>query len=173
MPIRDLDQFAHASSQSIDVFANRGASGIDGIISSAAGVATASKKPTLLLIGDVAFLHDTNGLMLLKNLKTPLLIVVVNNCGGGIFHFLPIGQETEIVTPYLDTPHNVKIEALCRAHEVSYQMVAMRNYEGAIKEFFRSKKTQVIEISIDRERNVALHKEIYQGIKSMDLGMRY
>jgi 2-succinyl-5-enolpyruvyl-6-hydroxy-3-cyclohexene-1-carboxylate synthase len=164
MPIRDLDQFASPSTQAIDVFANRGASGIDGVISSAVGVAVASKKPTILLIGDVAFLHDSNALMLLKESTTPLLIVVINNNGGGIFHFLPIGQEAEVVTPYLDTPHQVKIGALCEAHEVAYRRVGVKDFEGAIGQFFLGKESQVFEIGIERAINVALHKAVHLAI---------
>jgi isochorismate synthase/2-succinyl-5-enolpyruvyl-6-hydroxy-3-cyclohexene-1-carboxylate synthase/2-succinyl-6-hydroxy-2,4-cyclohexadiene-1-carboxylate synthase/O-succinylbenzoate synthase len=76
------------------VAANRGASGIDGVISSAAGFASGLQKPTTLLIGDVSFMHDSNGLMLLRAQPpgAPVTVVLVNNGGGGIFSFLPIAS---------------------------------------------------------------------------------
>lgn len=164
MPIRDLDQFSGCSSFALDVFSNRGASGIDGVISTAVGVAIGSHKPTILLIGDVAFLHDTNGLMALKNTLAPMLIIVINNSGGGIFHFLPIAAEPEIVTPLLDTPHDVHIKDLCKAHGVEHRIAHAQDFSSAIRDFFSTKKTQVIEIPIKRELNVALRRQFYRDI---------
>lgn len=106
MPIRDLDMFttpqhgvttmhgAHGIQSDTPVAANRGASGIDGVISSAAGFASGLHKPTTLLIGDVSFMHDSNGLMLLRSQppEAPVTVVLVNNSGGGIFSFLPISS---------------------------------------------------------------------------------
>jgi isochorismate synthase / 2-succinyl-5-enolpyruvyl-6-hydroxy-3-cyclohexene-1-carboxylate synthase / 2-succinyl-6-hydroxy-2,4-cyclohexadiene-1-carboxylate synthase / o-succinylbenzoate synthase len=97
MPVRDLDMYAqprgprpHAGGSA--VAANRGASGIDGVISTAAGFASGLRRPTTLLIGDLSFLHDSNGLLLLHDRpqNAPLTVILINNCGGGIFHFLPI-----------------------------------------------------------------------------------
>lgn len=164
MPIRDVDQCAPTSSIMIDVFVNRGASGIDGVISTAAGVALASNKPTILLIGDVAFLHDTNGLMLFHALKQPVLIVLINNSGGGIFHHLPISNEREVVTPFLDTPHNVDISSLARAHHISHVASNADNFVDDIALFFKERKTKIIEIGIDKEKNVTLHKAFYQAL---------
>lgn len=121
MPIRDLDMFTtpqhaqhspsspptpttaklqvmrarmHGALSDTPVAANRGASGIDGVISSAAGFASGLHKPTTLLIGDVSFMHDSNGLMLLRSQppEAPVTVVLVNNSGGGIFSFLPISS---------------------------------------------------------------------------------
>ena len=89
MPIRDVDMFSLTSSKKIHIYSNRGASGIDGIISSAFGMCNNSNnKNSLLLIGDVSFYHDMNGL-LASRYGANLTIVVINNSGGGIFSFLP------------------------------------------------------------------------------------
>ncbi len=168
MPIRDVDQFASATSVPIDVFVNRGASGIDGIISTATGIAVADTKPLMLLIGDVAFVHDTNGLMLIKHSQQPVLIIVINNGGGGIFHFLPIAHEPDIITPYLDTPNDVSIKLLCEAHGVPH--ITIKNPRGlhdAMKIFFASRTSMVVEIIIDRSENVRLHQELYRKAASL------
>src|SRR3546814_16340475 len=88
MPIRDVESFVEPG-RPIAVHANRGANGIDGVVSTAVGVAVASGAPTALLIGDVAFLHDSNGLLGLSARDLDLVVVVVDNDGGGIFSFLP------------------------------------------------------------------------------------
>jgi 2-succinyl-5-enolpyruvyl-6-hydroxy-3-cyclohexene-1-carboxylate synthase len=169
MPIRDLDQFAKPTTTSIHIYANRGASGIDGIISSAAGVAIMSSRPTILFIGDIAFLHDSNALMLLKN-HEPLLIVLMNNKGGGIFHLLPVAKDIDIVTPYCDTPHDVDLNLLCQAHGIKHEkIVDPVDFDKAIERFFFDSQTKVIEVVVERKKNVHLHKTFYQQISQMRL----
>src|SRR5690606_30126014 len=87
MPVRDLEWYVQPQHQ-VAVRANRGANGIDGVVSTAVGVAAGSARPTALLIGDLAFLHDTNGLIGAAGRGVDLTIVVVDNDGGGIFSFL-------------------------------------------------------------------------------------
>jgi 2-succinyl-5-enolpyruvyl-6-hydroxy-3-cyclohexene-1-carboxylate synthase len=170
MPIRDLDQFASPVEVKLNVLSNRGVSGIDGVISTAVGVAIADRKPTILLIGDVAFLHDTNGLMLVPFAKAPLLIVVINNSGGGIFHFLPIAEEPNVLSPYLDTPHAVSLDHLCIAHNIEHKKIKEPlDFDSALHSFFKEPRSLVIEISIDKNTNVKLHKEIYRHIAEANL----
>ena len=109
MPIRDLDMYASLSGQcglTSPVACNRGASGIDGVVSCAAGFAAGLRRPATLLIGDVSFLHDGNGLLTLRNQQrdVPLTIVLINNSGGGIFHFLPIKSSIEHGASFLLEP---------------------------------------------------------------------
>src|SRR5699024_6951993 len=94
MPIRDVDTFWFGSEKNIFISANRGANGIDGIISTAIGMASGGRRVTLL-IGDLSFLHSINGLLLAKRYQLPITIVIVNNNGGGIFSFLPQAKEEE------------------------------------------------------------------------------
>jgi 2-succinyl-5-enolpyruvyl-6-hydroxy-3-cyclohexene-1-carboxylate synthase len=165
MPIRDVDQLAKPTAIPISMYANRGASGIDGVMSSATGVAIANNKPTILLIGDVAFLHDTNGLMLLRQSSVPMLVVVFNNGGGGIFHFLPIAAEPEVITPYLDTPHDVSISSLCQAHTIHHERVVDPiSFDDAMKGFIKNRTTRVIEVMIDRAENVRAHQGLYRSL---------
>ncbi len=168
MPIRDVDQFARAKDIPIDVFVNRGASGIDGIMSTTAGLAVADQKPTIVLIGDVAFLHDTNGLMMLKHSQQPVLIVVVNNGGGGIFHFLPIAEETDVITPFLDSPHEVRLDLLCEAHAMAHRAICTTSdFDDALRDFFHTRTTRVVEVHIDRAHNVAVHRAVYQKMATL------
>ena len=99
MPIRDVDTFAPASAARIRVLANRGINGIDGTVSTALGVAAASGAPTVVLLGDLALLHDLGGLLIARRSAIPLTVVVANNDGGGIFSFLPVARVGEAFEP--------------------------------------------------------------------------
>jgi 2-succinyl-5-enolpyruvyl-6-hydroxy-3-cyclohexene-1-carboxylate synthase len=97
-------------------------SGIDGVVSGAAGVASVSEEPTTLLIGDVSFLHDINGLELASRLEGPLVIVVVNNAGGQIFQQLPIAQQgKESWLTYFTTPHRADLESAARIYGCEFE----------------------------------------------------
>jgi 2-succinyl-5-enolpyruvyl-6-hydroxy-3-cyclohexene-1-carboxylate synthase len=110
LPIRDVDAWAPPSNKMLAVFSQRGVSGIDGVVSGAAGVASSVAKATTLLIGDVSFLHDTNGLQLASRLTGPVVIVVVNNGGGRIFEQLPIAEDGKAQwLPYFTTPHDADL----------------------------------------------------------------
>ena len=108
MPIRDVEQFAAASASARPrVLSNRGANGIDGTVSTAFGVAAAGDGPVVLLIGDVALAHDLGGLLAGRRLGLPLTIVLLNNDGGGIFHFLPVAGERDAFEEHVATPHGL------------------------------------------------------------------
>ena len=92
MPIRDQEAFLGAGDTDALFLSNRGANGIDGLISSGIGAARASGRPTTIVTGDLGLLHDLGGLAALRDVSTPVRIVVIDNGGGGIFHFLPQEQ---------------------------------------------------------------------------------
>lgn len=127
MPCRDFNIFGslHAASECTHrlVASNRGANGIDGVISSAAGYAASTNTQTYLLIGDVATLHDISGLSLALNVHPGHLgekmqnmkIVCVNNSGGAIFSFLPIRNHTDVFSPFFDTPHSIDFTGIANA----------------------------------------------------------
>ena len=124
LPIRDVDTWAPPSGKLLLVTSQRGVSGIDGVVSGAAGVASAVAGPTTLLIGDVSFLHDTNGLELASRVAGPLVIVVVNNGGGRIFEQLPIAQDgNETWLPYFTTPHAADLESAAAIYGCEFQSV--------------------------------------------------
>lgn len=113
LPIRHLDTWVQRRARPLDVLSQRGASGIDGLVAGACGAATSSGRPTLALLGDVSLLHDLGGLATLRELTTPLVLVLINNQGGRIFPQLPLGQrdffrqQSEFWTtpPQLDFQH--------------------------------------------------------------------
>lgn len=110
LAIRDADTWMPPSDKLLAVYSQRGVSGIDGVLSGAAGVASRRTQATTLLIGDVSFLHDINGLQLASRLTVPLVIVVVNNGGGRIFEQLPIARDgNERWLPYFTTPHEADL----------------------------------------------------------------
>ena len=162
MPIRDLEWFG-ARRDGVTVHANRGANGIDGVVSTAVGVA-ASGVPTALLIGDVALLHDTNGLLGLDARGLDLCIVVIDNDGGGIFSFLP--QRSSLAADRFEqlfgTPHGVDITALANAHGLP---VFEASDDGAVRSAVAATLaaggTHVVLVRTDRDRNVELHDRLH------------
>ena len=107
MPVRDMELAASDHTRAVRIAANRGASGIDGTLSTAAGFAAGLGAPVTVVTGDLAFLHDLNALALLKSLGQPVTVVVVNNDGGGIFSFLPVAGTSEHFEKFLGTPHGL------------------------------------------------------------------
>jgi 2-succinyl-5-enolpyruvyl-6-hydroxy-3-cyclohexene-1-carboxylate synthase len=97
IPIRDLDFFSSILNKNINVFQNRGASGIDGITSTALGICSQSKNPTYLITGDISFYYDINSLLIAKQNKIPLIVILINNNGGSIFRFLPISNHKAVL----------------------------------------------------------------------------
>lgn len=153
MPIRDIDTTLSAG-QSIDVLANRGANGIDGIISSALGACHDTDKAALL-IGDLAFYHDSNALQLVKSHPGTFSIVVVNNDGGGIFSFLPQASiAPQMFEDLFGTPLHLNLRGFAETYGLSYRLLeqpedVMTAIEAGV---------QLIEFPSDRARNVAEHR---------------
>lgn len=154
MPIRDLDQTMHPRKE-IRVLANRGASGIDGLVSTAVGAALSHAGPSFALIGDLGFLHDQNGLIIGPMDNRPnLAIVVVNNAGGGIFSLLPPVAFPEAFERVFGTPHQVDIEAVAAAHGVPYTRLESI---GDLSEATSGAGLRIIEVRTERTANAALH----------------
>ncbi|MFN2372250.1 MAG: 2-succinyl-5-enolpyruvyl-6-hydroxy-3-cyclohexene-1-carboxylic-acid synthase [Cyclonatronaceae bacterium] len=122
-PIRDYDLFKTPDSNHKTI-TNRGASGIDGIISTAAGASLASERNAVLFIGDIAALHDSNAWVLNNQFnRQTLIVVIINNGGGNIFRMLPIAGHQQIFKHYFETPQNVKFESIAHAYDVKYKKV--------------------------------------------------
>jgi 2-succinyl-5-enolpyruvyl-6-hydroxy-3-cyclohexene-1-carboxylate synthase len=163
MPIRDLDTYAAADGPSIPVAANRGASGIDGTVATAAGFARGLGRPVTLLVGDLALLHDLNSLAMLRDVH--LVVVVLNNDGGGIFSFLPVATHEELFEPYFGTPQGVGFEPAARMFGLGYER------PGTMEEFVESYcaacdrgSSTLIEVRTDRRENVALHRRLLEAV---------
>jgi 2-succinyl-5-enolpyruvyl-6-hydroxy-3-cyclohexene-1-carboxylate synthase len=123
MPIRDVDAFASRSTRRLEMFSSRGACGIDGINSTAFGVAAATAGKTVLLAGDTAFLHDVGGFLWGARLGIPLAVVVVNNAGGRIFELLPVAQSTDQLEELFVMPPNVPLQHVARAARAAHHVV--------------------------------------------------
>ena len=162
MPIRDVEWYG-APRSALTVHANRGVNGIDGVVSTAVGVAIATNEPTALLIGDIALLHDTNGMLNLNLRSLDLRIFVVDNNGGGIFSFLP--QKTTLDEARFEmvfgTPHQVDIEALAKAHNISAQTIeSLDDLSMAVAQ----RGLRLTRIVTNREENVKVHDRIHQNV---------
>lgn len=122
MSVRYGEYFWMPGSRAISIYANRGANGIDGTLSTAMGVAHRA-SPTILLTGDLAFLHDSNGLLAARQMAGSLTVVLVNNHGSGIFEMLPVAAQEDVFESHFATPQQIEIEGLCRAHGVEYATI--------------------------------------------------
>lgn len=163
MPVRDANRFGSTGGARVPVYANRGASGIDGTIATAAGVAAGRGEPVTLVIGDLATLHDLNSLALLQ--QVPVVVVLVNNEGGGIFHFLPIAQEEDVFEPYFATPQKVGFRHASDTFGVSHAHVDTRRafidaYVSATWAASEDGASAVIEVQTDRADNHGVHERL-------------
>ena len=161
MPIRDLDAFLPSSLKRLKVFANRGANGIDGVISTATGVSKGSPGAhTILFTGDLAFLHDISGFTALKRLGSDLTVVVVDNNGGGIFSFLPIAETEEINFQKLfHTPHDLDIRTVAAIIDANFfAPTSHKDFSEALKQSINTGGVNVIHVTVDTQTNVSTHK---------------
>jgi 2-succinyl-5-enolpyruvyl-6-hydroxy-3-cyclohexene-1-carboxylate synthase len=169
MPVRDLDLFWPAGGKPVDIYSNRGASGIDGLVSSALGVAANGEGPVVLLTGDLAFLHDTGGLLSASRLGLPLVTVVVNNDGGGIFSLLPIADLGDSVRfrELFHTPHGVDIGALSRGAGIPHRNPATQEeFDAVLAESLAAPGPSVIEVEVDAAAEVARHRALGDKVRS-------
>ncbi len=164
MPIRDLEWYVEPRVE-LDVHANRGANGIDGVVSTAVGVALADRaRPTTLLIGDLAFLHDSNGLLGAAARGIDLVIVVVDNDGGGIFSFLPqaASVDADRFEQLYGTPHGLDLAAVASAFGATACVVT--DVEGAVVEAIDAGGVHVLVVRTDRAANVDVHRRLNEAV---------
>ena len=167
MPVRDLDAFLPARARPLRVLCNRGANGIDGVLSSACGAAAGGEGPLVLLTGDLAFLHDLGGLLAVRRHGLRLVIVVLQNDGGGIFSFLPVARHPREVgfEEHFLTPHGLDFQPLARAFGLGFERVtSWEHYRTALKEALAAPGSTVIEVPVDRERNVAHQRRLQRAV---------
>jgi 2-succinyl-5-enolpyruvyl-6-hydroxy-3-cyclohexene-1-carboxylate synthase len=164
MPIRDVESFPAAGAEGPRVLSNRGANGIDGTISSAFGAAAAG-GPTVLLTGDVALAYDIGGLLAASRLGLALTIVVLNNDGGGIFHFLPVAGETDAFEQHVATPHGLELERAATLYGCRYERPdSLGALRAALERAGGTTETTIVEVRTDRKQNLALHREISEAV---------
>jgi 2-succinyl-5-enolpyruvyl-6-hydroxy-3-cyclohexene-1-carboxylate synthase len=162
MPIRDQEAFLASSPSDVRFLCNRGANGIDGLLSSGIGAAAASGRPTWILTGDLGLFHDMNALATLRHVSVPVRIVVLNNDGGGIFEFLPQAEQVtrEEFEAIFGTPLGLDLEGVAALHELRYERVEGL---GELKRVAEG-GSALIEVPVpDRRRNVELHQGLSEA----------
>ncbi len=165
MPIRWADMYASARAAFPRVLVNRGANGIDGIISTAAGATVASGRTTVCVIGDLTFLHDQNGLWRLSSEQVPLKIVILNNEGGGVFHFLPIASHADHFESLVAMPHGVELSHLALAHGIPHHRVdSADRFSAILHESLSRPGPDIIEVRTDRAFNFNHQQEVVRRV---------
>ncbi|BBL80189.1 2-succinyl-5-enolpyruvyl-6-hydroxy-3-cyclohexene- 1-carboxylate synthase [Rubrobacter xylanophilus] len=163
MPVRDLDTFADPEGAPVPVAANRGASGIDGTVATAAGFSHGAGRPVTLIVGDLALLHDLNSLAMLRDLSA--VVVVLNNDGGGIFHFLPVAEHGGIFEPYFGTPHGLGFRPAAQMFGFGYSRPrTLEELAGAYRRACAEGGPHLVEVVADRRKNLELHRELVRRV---------
>ena len=165
MPIRDVDAYTNSNEIKIKTHANRGASGIDGVLSTALGISYCNKKNSLLLIGDLSFYHDMNGLLASRH-GVRLTIVVVNNGGGGIFSFLPIAKiDEENFKEFWTTNTGLDLKNVATLYGCQYVKVKnLPDLKENIQNSFTIDGIKIIEIQTEIDENVRLHEKFMEKV---------
>ena len=147
---------------------NRGANGIDGIISSALGAsaAAAQHEPTVLVLGDLSFFHDLNGLLAARLHQLNLTIVLINNDGGGIFSFLPQAAYPEHFEQLFGTPTGLDFRLAVEMYDGQFQKVASwEQFRKAVIRGLHTGGLHVIEVPTERASNVKMHRQLWEAIE--------
>lgn len=162
MAIRDLDNFAGGGEAPLRIVGNRGASGIDGNVSTALGLCAGLGKPVAALLGDLAFYHDMNGLLAARGLN--ITFVVLNNGGGGIFSYLPQSGLEEFERGWL-TPTELNFSHAARMYGLEYRKVESgEDFDAALAAALAHDGPDLIEVTVDREVSVARHKAYWAAV---------
>ncbi|MEA2315409.1 MAG: 2-succinyl-5-enolpyruvyl-6-hydroxy-3-cyclohexene-carboxylate synthase [Solirubrobacteraceae bacterium] len=183
MPVRDIETFWPVREDPPRVLCNRGASGIDGTVSSAFGAAASVAGPAVLLIGDVALAHDIGGLLAARRLALKLTIVLVNNDGGGIFDFLAVaradmarereapgavsaaGVGEDIYTRHVATPTGLDFATAATLYGLEHERVEdVRALRAALERALASERSSMVEVRGDRTSNVELHQRVWRAV---------
>jgi len=164
MPIRDLDSFFFFNEKKIKVMANRGANGIDGIVSTALGVASVS-QPCYLVLGDLTFYHDLNGLMAAKMYNLNINILLINNNGGGIFSFLPQANEPKHFERLFGTPLDLDFSHVVEMYNGKFDVIS--DWDHFAEVFVQNQSIsglKVMEIQTMRDRNLTEHRDLWKSV---------
>jgi len=167
MPVRDLDRFGRPHDGDLTVLGNRGASGIDGIVSTALGAGSGTEDPLVLVTGDLAYYHDANGLAAIARCGIDATVVVIDNDGGGIFHMLPIEEFDPPFTEAFKTPHGIDLEATGELYDLAYRSVPPDEFRGAYRETVGEPGTTVLEVAFDAERSHRIRETIGERVANL------
>jgi len=168
MPVRDVETFFPARADPPRALSNRGANGIDGTVSSAFGAAAAEEgAPVVLLIGDVALAYDLGGLLAHKRLGLDITIVLLNNDGGGIFHFLPLATQADAFEEHVATPHGLDFSHAAALYGCGHRPVAtLEELRDALDLALAAPDMTILEVRTTREENLALHRRVADAVSA-------
>ncbi|MES1167925.1 MAG: thiamine pyrophosphate-dependent enzyme, partial [Oleiharenicola lentus] len=143
---------------------NRGANGIDGTLSTALGLAHGERRPTVLLTGDLALLHDTNGFLSVPKFRGGLTIVLINNNGGGIFEHLPVAQFNPPFEEFFATPQDIDFRKLCTTYGVDHVRVKSLAQLARLVATLPKTGVRVLEVRTDRKRDAAFRRQLFARV---------
>lgn len=166
MPIRDIDTFFGNANKALKLYGNRGVSGIEGITSTALGIAASKVHEQMtLVVGDLSFYHDINGLFASKKYQIPLTILLINNDGGGIFSFLPQANGAKHFEKLFGTPMGLDFANVAALYHAEYTVATTADtLRDALKVSYENKQLNIIEVQTDRTENVRWHQAIWSDI---------
>ena len=166
LPVRHLDQFGKSGRQRIFAWANRGASGIDGAVSTALGSGAARPAhPLVAILGDITFYHDMNGLLAVRRCGLPITIVLLNNNGGGIFHRLPIRACEPYFSDYFITAHGLDFSHAGKLYGLEYVRADCRKvFRQAFAESVAKRQSAIIEVKTDAQTDLKRRAEIMAAV---------
>jgi 2-succinyl-5-enolpyruvyl-6-hydroxy-3-cyclohexene-1-carboxylate synthase len=154
------------------VLSNRGANGIDGTPSTAFGVAAAARGPVVLLTGDVALAHDIGGLLAARRTGAKLTIVLIDNDGGGIFHFLPVSGERDSFEQHVATPHGLDFAHAAALYGLGYERAEdPESFRNALDRGLAAQHSTIVAVRTEREANLALHRRVSAAIEAAVRGV--
>jgi len=163
LPIRDFDNFVGKTNKNLKLFFNRGASGIDGVTSTALGIAS-MEKPTILITGDLSFLHDLNALLPAKKYSIPLVVILINNNGGGIFEMLPVTLNNKFKT-YFKTPHNLNIAPIVKSFGLEHHLIKNeKDFKIKLVNSLQKKSFTVLEILTNSISSLQMRKKYWAEV---------
>lgn len=168
MPVRDMDTFFWTQEKPLLCLGNRGANGIDGVVSSALGASAAggSAGSSLLVIGDLSFFHDLNGLLAARLHSLNLVVVLINNDGGGIFSFLPQAAYPEHFEQLFGTPTGLNFRGAVEMYGGTFERVHdWETLRRACLDGFERGGLHVLEVPTERESNVLMHRQLWPAVE--------
>lgn len=165
LPARLMNMLGTHRQTPLRVFANRGASGIDGLIATGYGISCSRQEPITILLGDTSALHDLNSLALLKQATQPLVVVILNNDGGSIFHMLPVPKEGELLERYYRQPHGLSFEYAAKMFGLGYS--APNSLDT-----FAAAYTQALQVGVTLIEVTVPHQQVADDLKALGLAIR-
>ncbi|HUY76983.1 MAG TPA: 2-succinyl-5-enolpyruvyl-6-hydroxy-3-cyclohexene-1-carboxylic-acid synthase [Ktedonobacterales bacterium] len=180
MPVRDLDSFFRSAEYPTRIIGNRGANGIDGVVSTALGASAAERvigeasahggraprQRVALVIGDLSLYHDMNGLLAARLHDLDLTIILVNNDGGGIFSFLPQANYPDHFETLFGTPTGLDFRQVARLYDAHYtRATTWEDFRHALSDRLNGAGLSIVEVTTDRARNVTLHRQLWDAVE--------